>query len=283
MGDRLQTRITILVDVYAGIPFQLIKGLRAEYGFSALIEREDFQILFDTGLSGDVLFYNAERLGIKINPNFIVLSHGHSDHTGGLPKVLERVRAPIVAHPEVFKPKFAMVNGKLYEIGIPIRKHKLEEAVTLIESVRPLELAKGLYFSGEIPREWGPSHTGLVYTVDPARGVVRDEVKDDAAIYITTNKGLFILTGCGHSGVENIVEYGLKVTGQDKLYGIAGGLHLLGAKEERMKEVVDFLVSKGPQVVVPTHCTGQRAQYLLKKELGDAYVEGGPGVVIELP
>ncbi len=268
--------------MYAGLVPHLIKGLVAEYGFAAVLEDGDFQILFDTGLSGEVALSNAEKLGIRLKPNFIVLSHGHRDHTGGLPVVLEKFKAPIIAHPEVFEPKFAMIGGKLHEIGMPYPRHELEKITTLITTKVPLKITENVYFSGEIPRKWGPTHSGLVYKADPERGMVQDEVKDDAALYVKTEKGLFVITGCGHSGVENIVEYGLQVTGESKLYGILGGLHLLGASEERMKEVAKYLASKSPKVVVPTHCTGQRAQYLLWKELGDAYVEGGPGVSVEL-
>jgi len=230
-----------------------------------------------------VALSNANKLGIELNPDFVVLSHGHRDHTGGLPKVLETIRAPIVAHPEAFEPKFAMVKGRLYEIGMPISLNDLKSLTTVITTRVPLKISDEVYFSGEIPRDWGPTHSGLVYRADPERGLVPDDVKDDAALYIKTEKGLFVLTGCGHSGVENIVEYGLRVTGEEKLYGIMGGLHLLGASEKRIEEVAKYLAFKEPEVVVATHCTGQRAQFLLKKELGDAYLEGGPGVSVELP
>ncbi|UXD21688.1 beta-lactamase [Ignicoccus pacificus DSM 13166] len=275
-------RVTILSDVYAGLVPHLVKGLLAEYGFSAVVQDGDFQILFDAGLTGTVALSNAEKLGIEIRPNFIVVSHGHLDHTGGLPKVLEKVKAPVIAHPEAFEPKFAMIGGKLYEIGFPMPRHKLEEMTRVIATKSPLQITDRIFFSGEIPRKWGPTHSGLVYKVDPEKGVIQDLVKDDAALYIKTPKGLFVVTGCGHSGVENIVEYGLEVTKEKKLYGILGGLHLLGATEERMIEVAKYLASKNPEIVVPTHCTGQRAQYLLMKELGDAYREGGPGVSVEL-
>ncbi|ALU11740.1 beta-lactamase [Ignicoccus islandicus DSM 13165] len=268
--------ITILSDVYAGLIPQLTQELLAEYGFAALLQKEDVQILFDTGLTGDVLLHNASKLGVELKPDYIVISHGHRDHTGGLKKVLEVARAPIVVHPDAFDSKFARINGVLREIGIPFKKDQL--GVPVITTRLPLELVDGVYFSGEIPREWGPSHSGLVYRLDPEKGIVQDLVKDDAALYVKTPKGLVVITGCGHAGVENVVEYGLKVTNSSNLRALIGGLHLLGANEERIREVAKYLASKSPELVIPTHCTGQIAQYVLMKELGDSYRQGGPGV-----
>ncbi len=279
-------RLTVLIDTYIGLPIALVKSLRTEYGFSILIEKNDKKVLMDVGLSGDALLHNMKNLGIAPDDiDLLVLSHRHSDHTGGLRKFLEarNRRTMIVSHPGVFEPSIVRVGGALHEIGLGLGPEELKRLNAVhVPSRAPLEIVEGIWFSGEIPRKWGPTHSGLVYRVDPEKGLVPDDMKDDTALYIKTPKGLLVVTGCGHAGVENIVEYGLQVTGEEKLYGVVGGLHLLGASEEREREVVEYLASKEPELVAATHCTGQRAQYLLYKKLGKAYRLTGVGDVIEV-
>ena len=90
--------------------------------------------------------------------------------------------------------------------------------------------------------------------------------------------GLVVLTGCGHAGAVNIVRHALRLTGHDRLHALLGGLHLIGPGFERIIEpTVAALVDLAPEVVVPAHCTGWRAQMRLAQELGDAFVPGAVG------
>jgi len=282
----MRLRAYVLVDTYVGLPVALVKGLKAEYGFSLLLEKDEKKILMDVGLSGDVLLHNMKAYGLSPDDvDLLVLSHRHSDHTGGLKRFLESrgKKLLIISHPDLFKPSLVKVGGVLSEIGVDLAPEEMRKLGGVhVPSKAPLEIAEDVWFSGEIPRKWGPTHSGLVYKVDPEKGLVPDDMKDDTAIYIKTSEGLLVITGCGHAGVENVVEYGLQVTGEERLYGIIGGLHLLGATEEREREVVEYLKSKEPKLVAATHCTGQRVQYLLYKELGRAYRLTGVGDVIEI-
>ncbi len=279
-------RITVLNDNTT----LFIDGLLAEYGFAAAVEVElengdRSLILYDTGQTGRPLLHNMDVLGFRPGDfEYLVLSHRHVDHTGGVKAFLEARGKPIpvVAHPALFEPSLAMVGGRLYEIGFPLSPEKLQSlGGRLVASARPLQLLPGVVFSGEVPSKWGPRHTKLVYKPTP-EGVVEDEMRDDTFLALRVGGRVYILTGCGHAGVENMVGHALEVTGAEELGGVVGGLHLFGASRERMGEIAGFLASRKPRLVAGLHCTGPFAQPVLKSVLGDAYRYGGTGSRFDL-
>jgi 7,8-dihydropterin-6-yl-methyl-4-(beta-D-ribofuranosyl)aminobenzene 5'-phosphate synthase len=267
-------RIAILVDNYLTQPSSLRLRLLGEWGFSAYVY--DWRILYDSGLSGTALLNNMRALGISPDdPDVLVLSHRHIDHTGGVRKLLDTRSRPltVVAHENLFAKAYAKDEMGEVEVGVDFTRDFLESRGAKLVLVRePYEIAEGVWASGEIPRSWGPSHTGGV----------SDPVPDDMALYIRHPKGLVALTGCGHAGVENIVEYGLRVTGADRLHAIIGGLHFMGLPEARVREVVEYLKAKGPGLVVGTHCTGVSGIAALQAALPGAAKAGGAGAVFEI-
>ncbi|MEB3851881.1 MAG: MBL fold metallo-hydrolase [Desulfurococcales archaeon] len=279
-------RVRVLVDNSAPLPTRLLP----EYGFSALVEdlRSGVRVLFDTGSSGLALERNLAALGVDPSTiDFVVLSHRHYDHTGGLRRLLElRGGRPVtvVAHERLFEPAYArlrLLGGVLRDIGLPHGRRELEELGARFLLVRgPVELTDTLTVSGEIPREWGPSHAWGMLRLEGGR-LVEDEMLDDMALYARVEGGLVAVTGCGHAGVENIVEYGLELSGEEGLHALVGGLHLLGAPPGRVGEVVAYLKSKKPGAVAAMHCTGPLAQAPLAEALGGAYRLGGVGFTLE--
>lgn len=269
-------KITILVDNYATQLSSLSRRLLSEWGFAAYVH--DYKILYDTGgLTGTALLNNMRALGIDPNePEYLVISHRHIDHTGGVKAFLNARSKPIkmIAHANLFTKAYATgEGGKLEDISVDFTREYLEsKGVDLVLIREPYRITNEVIVSGEIPRKWGPSHIGAV----------TDEVPDDMALYIKHPSGLIAITGCGHSGVENIVEYGFQVTGLSKLYAIIGGLHFMGLSEDRIKQVTNYLVSKSPSIVVGTHCTGILGIAALYNALPKATRLGGVGLVIEL-
>lgn len=268
-------RITILVDNYLTQLATLRLRLLAEWGLAAYIH--DYRLLYDTGLTGTALLNNMRALGIDPDePDTLVISHRHIDHTGGVKKLLEARRRPlrIIAHKNLFARAYARdEGGRLEDIGVDFDEAFLKaKGAELVLIEGPYKLNDAVVVSGEIPRRWGPSHLGAI----------TDNVPDDMALYINTPEGLVVLTGCGHSGVENIVEYGLQLTGAKRLKALIGGLHFMGLDEKRVREAVEYIKGKEPQMVVGTHCTGVLGQAELVKALGARAGLGGVGVVIEL-
>ncbi|MGC9117882.1 MAG: MBL fold metallo-hydrolase [Thermoproteus sp.] len=267
-------KLAILVDNYLTQPSSLRLRLLGEWGFSAYVY--DWRILYDTGLSGTALLNNMKALGISPDdPDVLVISHRHIDHTGGVKALLSARSRPltVVAHENLFAKAYAKDEMGEVEIGVDFTRDFLElRGARLVLIREPYKIAEGVWASGEIPRRWGPSHTGAV----------SDLVPDDMALYIRHPKGLVALTGCGHAGVENIVEYGLQVTGADRLYAIIGGLHFMGLPEARVREAAGYLRSKSPGLVVGTHCTGVAGIAALQAALPDVAKAGGAGAVFEI-
>jgi 7,8-dihydropterin-6-yl-methyl-4-(beta-D-ribofuranosyl)aminobenzene 5'-phosphate synthase len=266
-------------------------GLLAEHGFAALVRVRragaEATVLFDTGLSPDGMVTNAERLGVDLSAaRAVVLSHGHFDHAGGLAGLVRRrgPRAlPMVLHPRAWaRRRMALPGAEPREMPTLSPRALRREGFELIERREPSLLLDGsVLITGEIDRttefERGmpPAHEawdGAEWRHDPT-------VADDQALVVhVRGRGLLVLTGCGHAGVVNIVRHARRLTGVDRLHALVGGLHLGGpAFEPVIAPTVAELTALAPDLVVPGHCTGWRAQHALAAALPDAWVPSSSG------
>ena len=283
------------------IPTELAEGgksvdfLRAEHGFSALIEIRSpgnlRRVLFDAGITPDGLIGNLDRLGISPDTfEAVVLSHGHFDHVmglDGLARRLGRRHLPVVLHPEFWtRRRIITPGGGAWELPMPSRRGIEDAGFTLIEDRRPSFLLDGmLLVTGEVDRttdfESGmPIHQAWRdgdWTPDP---LIHD---DQAVVLHVRDKGLVVLTGCGHSGIVNIVRHAKALTGVPRVYAVLGGLHLTGGIFEKIiPRTVTALADEGLGVLVPAHCTGWKAQHALAAGLPDAFRPNSVGSRFEL-
>lgn len=267
-------RITILADEQAP------PGLTPEHGFSLWIEAGGRRILFDTGFSG-VFARNARALGIDpLSADAVVLSHGHYDHTGGIPHLLREARNPeIYFHPRILVPRYSIRNGRARAIGAPPETAAALAGVPpekLRRVLAPLELDERIGLTGPIPRESGFEDTGGPFFLDP-EGKHPDPIEDDLALWIGTAAGAIVCLGCAHAGLVNTLARIRRLTGDGRIRAVIGGFHLLNASSERLGLTADFLRRLGPDLVVPCHCTGADAAAALRVALGKAVEPGRAG------
>jgi 7,8-dihydropterin-6-yl-methyl-4-(beta-D-ribofuranosyl)aminobenzene 5'-phosphate synthase len=237
-------------------------------------------VLFDTGATPDGLVENMRRMDLSPGDiEAIVLSHGHSDHTtgmDGLARALGRTNLPVLIHPEFWNRRRLSFPGR-EPFELPTTsKGALEDAgFEIVEDVRPSFLLDGsLLITGEVDRTT-PFERGMPgqQAFKGGEWVPDPLILDDQGLLVNVrDKGLVILTGCGHSGIVNVVRYARKITGIDKVHAIIGGFHLGGpAFEPIIPETVESLVAFDPGVLVPTHCTGFKAIHALAKSLPGAF------------
>ena len=267
---------------------------RAQHGLAVLIDTGANKILFDAGPS-DIVIHNLGLLGVHPRElDAIVLSHGHYDHTGGLASVLTMAakKIPVFSHPDIFKPRYAVEGSNCKYVGVPFTKECLTHLGADFRPVEePVELVPNLWISGPVPRE-------TVYEEGDIRLVVaegdcgcvtgelptvysRDPLLDDMAIFIRCSKGLVVLGGCAHSGIINMINHGLKVTGAIKVHGLLGGTHLGPTSDPQKNATIGALEWFNPDFIASNHCTGFPMMARLSQVFGDKFIPAFCGTTVE--
>lgn len=274
-GPTGAAKLTIIVDNKAA------EGLLCEHGFAAWIEVAGRRLLFDTG-QGAALAGNADKLGIDLRTaDTLVLSHGHYDHTGGVPLLVARApTAEIYAHPAATGPRYSIRDGVAKPIAMPVAARTALEVhpVGVRWTTRSQRLAIGLGLTGPIPRLTDFEDTGGPFFVD-ADGSQSDSIADDMALWMRTGRGLVVVVGCSHAGLVNTLRHALKLSGEPRLHAVLGGFHLNQASEVRLARTMAELQELGPDLIVPCHCTGDAAVERLRQSFGERVFPGSAGAV----
>lgn len=248
-----------------------------EWGFSALVEADDHRILFDTGLRPDTVLLNSRSMKIDLSKvEEVVLSHNHADHTGGLVRLRKELaaaneRAVSIAH--VARGIFWERPGLPPDWAMAPRKEAFEaEGGAFIEHAEAKEIHPGIWLTGPVPRHHPEKNYGFFvgdeYKVGKVRspdGVIDDNIPESMSMVITTNKGLVVISGCGHAGLVNTLEYAADLTGTDKVHAALGGFHLLHASDANLVWTAKKLVDLGVDNIVGAHCTGLEPVYLFRE------------------
>ncbi|MFC1799170.1 MBL fold metallo-hydrolase, partial [Thermodesulfobacteriota bacterium] len=213
--------------------------LLAEWGLSILVEVDDTRILVDTGRS-IVASHNARLMGTEMqNVDKILFSHGHEDHTGGLLDLLAMRNTPIeiIAHPEVWSPKYWRApDGSTYNYaGIPYQRELAESmGASFTLTKEPVWLSERIVTSGEVPMVTDYETIDANACVRTGDGYSTDPLRDDQSLFIKTEKGIVIISGCAHRGIINTLRHAQNLTGCEDVYAVIGGTHLIGASDERI-------------------------------------------------
>ena len=249
--------------------------LLGEHGFSIYLETSEGNYLFDTG-KGRTIVHNANLCQKDLRTiKAIILSHGHGDHTGGLPEVLNyQSEVPVWAHPDIFLKRFRLnEKGRKKYSGIPFYRGFLEKKGAVFNfNTGPAELAPGVDLTGAIPR-LSEFETGDMENRFAERNgqTVEDRIADDQSLIISTRRGILIVLGCAHAGVINVIKHAAKLTGAHQIYAIVGGTHLDFAENSQVEKTIAALREYSIEHLIPSHCTGTRVTARLSREFEKSF------------
>lgn len=255
-------------------------SLLGEQGLSLWIEVTDAQgettrVLYDFGRGEYVVRNNLKILDIDpTTADYLVLSHGHVDHYGGMLRLLDEnpISAPLVAHPMAFGTRgIKRADGNLAGPWV-LERQKVEEALAVapIVSSEAQNLAPGLFTSGSIAHT-SPLDRPFKAAVRQEDGAwVPDEFQDDQAIFVNLEgRGVVVMTGCCHAGLFNTLAKSQELFPGAPLYALIGGLHWNFLSDGELDEVIEALAAYDPQWVLATHCTGALAIHKLRNRFGE--------------
>lgn len=275
-------KLTVLVDNNTEID----RYFYGEPGVSYLIETEGKKILFDVGYS-DIFIKNANKMGeTLLDLDYVVLSHGHNDHTWGLSHLnelyskqnrnFEKNKTPIlIAHKNIFLPKEFLGEN----IGTNLSEEELKINFNMELTEKDIFITEKLAFLGEISRENNFENKVPIGKLRKEYEVIDDYVLDDSALVYKGQNGLVIITGCSHAGICNIVSQAKKLFNENKIADIIGGFHLLNPEENLMSSTLEYLEKQEIDKIHPCHCTDLSSKIELAKIIDIAEV--GVGMVFE--
>jgi 7,8-dihydropterin-6-yl-methyl-4-(beta-D-ribofuranosyl)aminobenzene 5'-phosphate synthase len=303
-ADRVE--ITVLADNYTDVFLSsteqvkrpphimegnVLRGLLADHGLSLLVDvfegSSQHRLLFDTGQVVATVPWNIESLGICLQSvEAVAIGHGHHDHFGGLIRLYHDDLIPRTAslhvHPEVFSQRFIDLQDEGWARMPQLTRTPLNYlGVKIHENRSPSLLASGLaLLTAEVERV-----TDFEHGFPPGRRFEDGEIKPDtvirdeqALILNVKNKGLVIISSCGHPGIINTILYARKLTGERKVYFVIGGFHLTGKIFEPVIErTIAEMKRLAPEMLAPCHCTGWKAMNRFAAVMPDQFVLNSVG------
>ena len=256
-----------------------------EWGFSAMIEADGKRILFDAGAKENTVVQNAKELNINLDSlDNIYLSHNHKDHTGGLITLKKE-------YPNSFKnahvgegifysrPHFG--NGNY----ILSNKNTLENlGIKFITHKNPTQLVPGVWTTGQVPRKYEEKNwSDIGKMIDSKGNIAEDVVPEDQSLFFDTENGIVLISGCGHAGLANTLDYVQKIIPGRPIYKIIGGFHLLKLSNDKLEWTAGKMREAGVKYFVGAHCTGLNSTYSIRNFLGltsESALVGSVGTVI---
>ena len=266
-------KITVLSTMLAD------RGI-GEWGFAALVEVDGKRFLFDTGARPETVLANAREMRIDLsNIEDAIISHNHGDHTGGLltlrrelqktnPRALSRVHVGegiTLSRPITGDGRRGDGEGNGL---LPLQAEYEATGGRLVIYKKTGELAPGVFVTGPVPRTYPEKNYPQGGKIKLATGEVDDTIPEDSSMVFATDEGLVVLTGCGHAGIVNTVEYARQVVEPLPVLAIVGGLHTFAASDENLAWTAQKLKAANLRHLLAAHCTGIEATFRLRQLVG---------------
>lgn len=259
----------------------------AEHGLSVYIETAGRKILFDVGAS-ELYRINAEKLGIDLTKvDTVVVSHGHYDHTGGVPSFCDiNEDARILIHKSAFEKTYGLENGRLEEETCGIRwteaqTDKISQRLALTDG--PNWITEDIVVSGAIPKldDFQPTETFYIKSEDGS--LLPDPMEHEQFLAVRQrddggrSKGIFLFSGCSHNGVISCLQYCKTLFPGERILDLLAGMHLYHSLKEERGEVLKKVAAEEMDYILPVHCTGIDAICELKLLMGERCIPAGAG------
>ncbi|WP_185968821.1 MBL fold metallo-hydrolase [Carboxylicivirga sp. M1479] len=248
-------RLTTLIDNK-----QSRKQVQCEHGLSFLLEQDGLNVLFDTGQSGKFLS-NALKMGIDMSDvDFVVLSHGHYDHSGGLPEFFKlNSKAKLLVHKNTLRQRFSRSSVMVKENGTPWRSDLAKYLHRIVFITEDYQLAEGLNLVCSIPRREGFNAVNDRLVVKQAGAYVPDPFDDEIVLVADHGNKTLLLCGCAHTGIVNILHHVKERFNVEVFSCVAGGIHLHGCSADFILPIVNELSNFNIEKWALNHCTGAKA------------------------